>query len=135
MKFGQLIEYNRKKIFLKNHTQNVMEKLFSHPSLKNQNWVYLWIDSIKFHSVCISCMPSWELSNILKLSCRWLAFFSYKDFLENKKAPGTSLDLLSSASEKTKLFVNNFSNNFILTTQVSLYLFSFPKVCYNCIFL
>ena len=32
VRFGQLIEYNMRKIFLKNHTQNVMEKLI--PNLK-----------------------------------------------------------------------------------------------------
>ena len=37
MKFGQLIEYNRKPFFLKNHPQNVVEKLFTDPFLKNQN--------------------------------------------------------------------------------------------------
>ena len=38
MKFGQLIKYNMKNIlFLKNHTQNVVEKLFPDPFLKNQN--------------------------------------------------------------------------------------------------
>ena len=37
MKFGQLIEYNREILFLKNHTQNVVEKLFPGPFLKNQN--------------------------------------------------------------------------------------------------
>ena len=37
MKFGQLIEYNVRNIYHKNHTQNVAEKLFSDPSLKNQN--------------------------------------------------------------------------------------------------
>ena len=36
MKFGQLTEYNMKNIFLKNHTQNVVEKLFSNSFLKNQ---------------------------------------------------------------------------------------------------
>ena len=36
MKFGQLIEYNRN-ILLKNHTQNVLEKLFPEPYLNNQN--------------------------------------------------------------------------------------------------
>ena len=35
MKFGQLIEYNMRNIFLKNHTQNVVEKLFPDPFLKN----------------------------------------------------------------------------------------------------
>ena len=36
-KFGQLIEYNMRTFFLKNHTQNGMEKLFPDPFLKNKN--------------------------------------------------------------------------------------------------
>ena len=43
MKFGQLIEYNTRKMFLKNYTQIVMEKLSPDPFLKGQNWAYLWI--------------------------------------------------------------------------------------------
>ena len=31
MKFGRLIEYNMKKIFLKNYAQNVVEKLLPDP--------------------------------------------------------------------------------------------------------
>ena len=52
IKFGQLIEHNKKHFFLKNHTQNVMEILFPDPFLKNQNWVYLWINILKFHIAC-----------------------------------------------------------------------------------
>ena len=37
MKFGQLIEDNRGTFFSKNHTQNVVDKLFPDPFLKNQN--------------------------------------------------------------------------------------------------
>ena len=37
MKFGQLIECNMRNIFLKNHTQNIVEKLFRKPFIKNQN--------------------------------------------------------------------------------------------------
>ena len=36
MKFGQLIECSMNNIFLKTHTQNVVEKLFPDPFLKNQ---------------------------------------------------------------------------------------------------
>ena len=36
-KFGQLIEYNIKKKFSENHTQNAVEKLVSALFLKNQN--------------------------------------------------------------------------------------------------
>ena len=37
MKFDQLIECNMKKKLLKNHTQNVVEKLIPDTFLKNQN--------------------------------------------------------------------------------------------------
>ena len=43
--------------FSKNHLQNVVEKLFTDPFLKNQNWVYLWINNLKFYTVCFYCMP------------------------------------------------------------------------------
>ena len=46
-KFGQLTE-----VFLKNHIQNMAEKLFPDPFLKNQIWEYLWISSLKFFTVC-----------------------------------------------------------------------------------
>ena len=39
--FSQLTEYNMEIHFLKNHTLNVVEKLFSDPLLKNQNGAYL----------------------------------------------------------------------------------------------
>ena len=32
MKFGQLIEYNMRNSYLKNYTQNVVEKLFPNPT-------------------------------------------------------------------------------------------------------
>ena len=35
MKFGQLIEYNIETFFLKNHTQNLVEKLVPHLFLEN----------------------------------------------------------------------------------------------------
>ena len=46
IKFGKLIEYNMRNIFLENHTQNVPD-----PFLKNQNSAYLWFKSLKFYTV------------------------------------------------------------------------------------
>ena len=37
IEFGHLIEYNRKIIFLKNHTQNEMENLIPGSFLENRN--------------------------------------------------------------------------------------------------
>ena len=43
MKFGQLIGYNMRNVFLKNHAQNMVEKLFPTHFLKNLKRAYLWI--------------------------------------------------------------------------------------------
>ena len=43
MKLGQLPEYNMRKIFLENHLQNEVEKLFSEPFLENQNFYSLFL--------------------------------------------------------------------------------------------
>ena len=48
MKYGQLIEYNKRNIFLKNHTQNVVEKLFHDPFINHQHWTDLWINTLKY---------------------------------------------------------------------------------------
>ena len=48
MNFDQFIEQNMIKKFLKNHTQNLLEKLFADPFLKIKNWAYHWINSLKF---------------------------------------------------------------------------------------
>ena len=45
MQFGQLIEYNMRNIFLEK--SNVVEKLVLDPFMENQNWAYLWINSLK----------------------------------------------------------------------------------------
>ena len=65
MKFGQLKEY-WKSFFLKNYTQNVVEKLFPDPFLKNQNWAYLWINMLKLYKFCFYCLLSWGLSELIE---------------------------------------------------------------------
>ena len=42
-------------------------------------------NSQKIDTVCIYCMANSGLSKILKLSCRPLAFTSYKALLKNKR--------------------------------------------------
>ena len=58
MTFALLIEYIMKNIFLENHTQNVVEKLFPDLLLKSRDLVYLWIVNLNFNTVCFYCMPS-----------------------------------------------------------------------------
>ena len=47
MKFGQLKECNMRNIFLERSCTKRVEKLFLDPFLKNQNYAYLWINSLK----------------------------------------------------------------------------------------
>ena len=76
---------------MKNHTQNVLEKLFADPYLKNQNWAYLWINGLKFipFEFFVCRVEGYRI--ILKVSCRSLGFTLYKAFSENKKRSGISL--------------------------------------------
>ena len=75
--------------------ENVVEELFPDTLLKNQNWSYIWISSLKFCTVCFYCMPNWGLSKYIetkvKLSCRPISFTWYKALEKNKKGSGTSL--------------------------------------------
>ena len=62
MKFGQLINVTWETFFSKNHAQNVVEKLVPGPSMKNYKCPYLWINGLKFYTVCFYFMANWELS-------------------------------------------------------------------------
>ena len=80
-----------KNIFLKNHTQNVVEKLVPDPFLKNQTSAYLWINSLKFYTDCFSCMASWGLSKYIETKLHTTSFYIILSFFKNKKMSGTSL--------------------------------------------
>ena len=75
MKFGQLTEYNIRTVFLENHSQNAVEKLFPDHFLKNQNCEYLWINILKFYAACLYCMPSWELSKYIETKLQTTCFY------------------------------------------------------------
>ena len=62
---------------LKNRAQNVVEKLVPDPFLKNKNWAYLWINSLKFYTVCFFVCQVEGYRNILKQSCRRFSFTLY----------------------------------------------------------
>ena len=82
MKFGKLIEYNLRDIFLKKLYENVVEKLFPDPFLKNQNWACVWINILKFYVFCFYCLPRWGLSEVietqLQITCIYLKWSFFK---------------------------------------------------------
>ena len=91
MKFGQLIEYNIRNIFLENDIQSVGRN-YSRPfSKKSKLSISLNELSKVLYSLPLLYVKLRTIQNILKLSWRPLAFNSYNAFLKNKKWSGTSL--------------------------------------------
>ena len=70
---------------MKNHIQSVMEELFPHSFLKNQNWAYRRNNSLKFYTVCFFIVCQAEAYWNSKLICRLLSFTSHKAFLKTKR--------------------------------------------------
>ena len=62
MKFGQLIEYSMRNIFLEKPFTKYGGKAISRHFLKYQNWAYLWINITNFYTIYFYCMPSLGLS-------------------------------------------------------------------------
>ena len=58
MKIGQVIEYNMKNVFLEKSYATCGGENIPRLFFKKQNWAYLWINSLKFYTVCSDCMPS-----------------------------------------------------------------------------
>ena len=56
MKFVQLIEYNMRNIFFEKSCTKCGEETISRPFSKNQNWIYLWINSLTFYTICFYCV-------------------------------------------------------------------------------
>ena len=115
MKFDQLKEYNMRKIFLKNYTQDVTEKLDPNPFLRNQNWVYLWINSLKFYIVYLYCMPSWGLSKYIETKLQTTCFYFLQSFFRKQKR---SLELVSLSHFLHDFWRKTFSCYILLTDQI-----------------
>ena len=88
MKFGQLIEYDMKNIFLKNSYAKLGGETSSRPFCKKSKLsIFLYQHSKVLQFIFIVCKAE-GYQNILKLNCRPLDFTSYKVFLKNQKQVG-----------------------------------------------
>ena len=97
MKFGQLIQYNKRNIFLEKSYRKCGREAIPRLFSKNQNWTYLWINVLKLYTFCFNCLPSWGLSKLIETKLQTIFFTSYKVCLKNKKRSGTSFPASFSA--------------------------------------
>ena len=82
-----------------------VEEPFPGSFLKAQNWVYVWINSPKFCTVCFYCMTSWVLSKYIETKPRPPGFTSFKAFSKNKRRSGINISALFSAWFLKKIFL------------------------------
>ena len=66
MKFGQLTEYSMRNIFLEESYTKCGKETIPRLFLKNQNWLYLWINILRFYIFRFNCLPSWGLSKVIE---------------------------------------------------------------------
>ena len=117
MKFGQLIGYNMKNIFLEKSLIKCGKRPLSKdplspdPFLKNQNWAYLWINSLKFYTFSFNCMPSWGLAKYIETKLQNTCFYLMLFF---KKKKGLELIFLP---HFLRDFREKYFSCYILLTQ------------------
>ena len=91
MKFGQLIEYNLRNIFLlKSYTECGGEASPRPSSEKLGLNISLDQNSLKFYTVCFDCMPSWRLSKYIETKLQTVCLYLILSF-SNKQRSGTCL--------------------------------------------
>ena len=90
MKFGQLIEYNMKNIFLKKSYTKCDGQTILRPFSKTSN-LSLSLRQYSFIQFTFIVCQAEGYRNILKLSCRPLTCTFFETFLKNKKRSGTCL--------------------------------------------
>ena len=109
IKFAPLIEYKMGNSFLKMITQNVVEKLVSVAFIENENWAYLWINSLKCFNAHFYYVQVEVYENILNFRCWPLAFTFYNAFLKTKRGLELAFHL---HNFRRKIF---FTLNYLLT--------------------
>ena len=116
MKFGQLLEYNIRNIFLgKSHTKCDGEAI-PRPLSKNRNRTYLCVNSLKFYPISFYCMPSWAISQNIETKPQTICFYFTLSFFLKR---GLELDSLPH-------FLHNFCRKIffllytLLTEEISL---------------
>ena len=59
-----------------------MEKLFQDSFLKNWNWAYLSINSLKFYTVCFYCISIWGLSKYIETKVQNTCLYLIENFIK-----------------------------------------------------
>ena len=77
MKYGQLIKYNTRNIFLEKSYIKCGGETISRPlsKKKKKNPAYLGISSLKFYTVCFSCISRWWSPKYIEIKLQNTCFY------------------------------------------------------------
>ena len=93
MKLDQLIEFMMKNIFFeKSCTKSSRE---TSPRPFSEKWKYLWINSLKYYTICFNCMASWGLSKYVETKMQTTFFHLILNSFFFKKKRGLQVVCLS----------------------------------------
>ena len=110
MEFDQLIEYNIKTFFLEESYLKRVREI-------NHDWAYLWVNSLKFCTVCFYFMPSWGLSKYIETNFQTTSLPYTKLFKKTKKG----LELVTLAHFLHDFWRKIFPLLYSITNQISLF--------------
>ena len=85
MKFGQLIEYNVRKVFLEKSFTKYIGETIPIPFSKNSILSISVEHILKCYTVCFCCMSSWGLSKYIETKLQMTCFYLIKNFFSKQK--------------------------------------------------
>ena len=87
--------------------KNVVDKLFLEPYLKNQNWSYLRINSLKFYTLCLYCIPSWGPSKYIETKLQATSLhLIYTTCLKGRSGTSLPASFFALVLKKNVLIIN-----------------------------
>ena len=114
LKFGQLIESNIGNIFLEKSYTKCGRQTSPRPFSEKFKLSNLWINSLKFYTVCFDCTPCWGPSKYIETKLQTICFYHILGFL--KKSRGMEL-----------VFLPHFLYNFWRKILLLLYSMNLPS--------
>ena len=118
MKFGQLIEYNMRNIFLEKFYAKLDGETVPRPFSKKSKLSIFFDEQSKVLYSLFLLNPNWALSKYIQTKLQTTCFYHIKGFLKNKKRFGTSLPAPFYEWVLKEIF---YINLFILYWQTKLY--------------
>ena len=83
MKFGQLLEYNMKIIFLEKLSTKLDGE--TNPRPFSGKFRLRWINSLNIYTVCFYCIPSWGVSKYIEIKLQTTCFYLILNIFKKQK--------------------------------------------------